>query len=68
MKRRTWYGTLALIGYVLLGLGGCAIQPGSVYTKDGKQYGLIFPFCAFSQGLCGFPYGLSCNLFIFNCL
>ena len=40
MKRRTWYGTLALIGYVLLGLGGCAIQPGPVYTKDGKQYGV----------------------------
>jgi hypothetical protein len=27
---------------------------------------LIFPFCVFSQDLCGFPPSLSCNLFTFN--
>jgi cation:H+ antiporter len=27
---------------------------------------LIFPFCAFSQILCGFPSSPSCHLFTFN--
>ena len=27
---------------------------------------LIFPLCAFSQDLCGFPHRSSCNLFTFN--